>query len=61
VSCIQHDVTATIGGVAEADAFTSWLAGGDLGRSIGYKWADTCGPDDDGATPCNSYPRCAPF
>jgi hypothetical protein len=61
VSCIQHDVHTLIANVTEEDAFASWMHGGSLGKSTGYKWVDHCGPDHDGATPCNTGAYCAPM
>lgn len=58
VSCIQHDVVCPLGEVQEEDAFASWLAGGELGREIGYRWVDTCG--HNGTTPCDLGDHCAP-
>ena len=60
VSCIQHNVNALISNVTEEAAFADWMAGGPLGRAIGDKWIDNCGPGRDGATPCNSGAYCAP-
>ena len=61
VSCIQHDINALIHGADVADAFGSWLNGGDLGKASGYKFVDDCGPSADGSTPCNAGAHCAPF
>lgn len=58
VSCIQHNVVCDLNNTKEEDAFASWLAGGDLGRDIGYRWVDDCG--DHGSTPCDKGPYCAP-
>ena len=58
VSCIQHDVVCDLQGTKEEDAFASWLAGGELGRNLGYRWVDRCGAN--GTTPCNTGDYCAP-
>ena len=60
-SCIQHDVSALLANVSTATAFDSWLNGGEVGKEFGYKSVDHCGSTEDGSTPCNPSPRCAPY
>eukprot|EP01079_Euglenida_sp_SAG-EU17-18_P005443 gene5443-973_t len=45
VSCIQHDVVCDLHGLAEEEAFSSWLAGEPLGQDKHYRWVDDCGED----------------
>ena len=42
VSCIQHDINCDMYSTTEEAAFSSWLAGGELGKDIGYRWIDDC-------------------
>ena len=60
VSCIQHNVVCPMFNTTEEQAFASWLEGGALGRERNYRWADDCGADGDGATPCDTGKFCAP-
>lgn len=60
VSCIQHNVNCDMFNTTEAEAFSSWLVGGALGKDRGYRWIDDCGTQGDGSTPCEKGQFCAP-